>query len=149
MAGVAERVYALVKETVEQQGVSLWDVKFVKEGAAHYLRIFIDKSEGICIDDCTAVSHAVDPLLDEYDPIDSSYYLEVCSTGLERELTRPEHFEQMLGRTVCVRLFRAVDGKKEFVGVLLAYDGSLTLKTDEGELTFAKGEFSKVHLKDE
>ena len=146
MANVSEKVFALVKDTVEQCGVSLWDVRFVKEGASHYLRIFIDKAEGICIDDCTAVSHAVDPLLDEADPIDGSYYLEVCSPGIERELTRPEHFNASVGKTVKVKLFKAVDGAKEFIGVLQGFDGNLTLETQTEIKTFEKGTFSKVHI---
>ena len=98
MASAAERVYSLIKETVEEQGVELWDVRFVKEGASWYLRVFIDKQDGITIDDCTNVSHAIDPVIDEADPIDKSYYLEVCSCGIERELSKPEHFEKVLGQ---------------------------------------------------
>ena len=90
MAGVADRVFNLIKDTVETQNVRLWDVRFVKEGASYYLRVFIDNDAGINIDDCTNVSHAIDPIIDEADPIDKSYYLEVCSPGLERELTRPD-----------------------------------------------------------
>ena len=82
MASIADRVWALVEDAVRSQGVELWDVRFVKEGASYYLRIFIDSEKGIDIDDCTNVSHAVDPILDEADPIDKSYYLEVCSPGL-------------------------------------------------------------------
>ena len=89
MANSAEKVYGLIKDAVEEQGVSLWDVRFLKEGASWYLRVFIDKPEGISIDDCTNVSHAIDPIIDAADPIDVSYYLEVCSPGIERELTRP------------------------------------------------------------
>lgn len=144
MASIAEKVYALVKETVESCGVNLWDVRFVKEGASHYLRIFIDKPDGITINDCTDVSHAVDPIIDEADPIDGSYYLEVCSPGTERELTREHHFEYGIGKTVTVKLFKALDGKKEFTGVLKTYNGDLTLDTEKGEMTFAKGSYSKV-----
>lgn len=148
MASVADRVFSLVKETVESVGVSLWDVRFVKEGASHYLRVFIDKSEGITIDDCTNVSHAIDPVIDEADPIDVSYYLEVCSPGLERELTRPEHFTAMLGRQIKVKLFKAVDGKKEFEGVLKGFDGELTLETADGMLVFPKAAVAKANLID-
>jgi ribosome maturation factor RimP len=100
MANAAERVYTLIKDTVEEQGVSLWDVRFLKEGASWYLRVFIDKEGGINIDDCTNVSHAIDPIIDEADPIDKSYYLEVCSCGIDRELTRPAHFEAMKGALI-------------------------------------------------
>jgi ribosome maturation factor RimP len=144
MAGVADKVFNLIEPTVKAQGVNLWDVKFVKEGASHYLRVFIDKEEGINIDDCTNVSHAIDPVIDMADPIDTSYYLEVCSPGTERELTREHHFEYGIGKTVTVKLFKALDGKKEFTGVLKAYNGDLTLDTEKGEMTFAKGSYSKV-----
>lgn len=146
MAGIAERVYVLIRDTVEQQGVSLWDVRFVKEGASHYLRIFIDKPEGVSIDDCTNVSHAVDPLLDDADPIDCTYYLEVCSPGIERELTREEHFSAMTGRTVCLKLFRPRDGMKEFTGALKAYGGNIVLETNGAEISFERNEVSKVVL---
>lgn len=122
MANAAERVYSLIRKTVEEQGVSLWDVRFVKEGASWYLRIYIDKPDGITIDDCTNVSHAVDPIIDSADPIDVSYYLEVCSPGIERELTRPEHYAAMLGKKISVRLYKAKDGTKELTGLLKSSD---------------------------
>lgn len=146
MASIAEKVYDLVKDTVEECGVSLWDVRFVKEGASHYLRIFIDKPEGICINDCTDVSHAVDPIIDQADPIDCSYYLEVCSPGTDRELCRPQHFEYGIGKTVTVKLFKSFDGKKEFNGVLKSYDGGITLDIDGKETYFEKNSFSKVYI---
>lgn len=122
MANAAERVYSLIRKTVEEQGVSLWDVRFVKEGTSWYLRIYIDKPDGITIDDCTNVSHAVDPIIDSADPIDVSYYLEVCSPGIERELTRPEHYSAMLGKKISVRLYKAKDGTKELTGLLKSSD---------------------------
>ena len=149
MASIADRVWALVEDAVRSQGVELWDVRFVKEGASYYLRIFIDSEKGIDIDDCTNVSHAVDPILDEADPIDKSYYLEVCSPGLERELTREEHFEKMRGREVTVKLYRAVNGAKEITGTLKNYEnGNLTLDVNSEDLLFAKADISKVHLAD-
>ena len=148
MAGVADRVFNLIKDTVETQNVRLWDVKFVKEGASYYLRVFIDSDAGINIDDCTNVSHAIDPIIDEADPIDKSYYLEVCSPGLERELTRPEHFERFIGQSVKVKLYRAINGQKEVVGTLLAYDGGITLKIGEDEISLEKKDYSSVRLND-
>lgn len=149
MAGIAEKVFSLIKDTVEEQGVSLWDVRFVKEGASYYLRVFIDKQEGISIDDCTNVSHAIDPVIDAADPIDKSYYLEVCSTGLERELTRPEHFAAMVGRDIKLRLFKAYENSKELCGKLVSYeDGALTLETEKETIVFAKGDFAKANLMD-
>jgi len=148
MANAAERVYELIKETVETQGVELWDVRFLKEGASWYLRVFIDKSEGITIDDCTNVSHAIDPIIEEADPIDKSYYLEVCSPGLERELTRPFHYEKVVGQKVRVKLYKAIDGKKEFTGLLELKNEGIILKTEEAELELSYKDISKANLCD-
>ncbi len=146
MASAAERVYSLIEETVKAQGVYLWDVRFLKEGANWYLRVFIDKPEGVSIDDCTNVSHAIDPVIDEADPIDKSYYLEVCSCGIERELSREWHFEAMTGKDIKVRLYKAIDGKKEFSGVLKSYNESLILETENGEMEIPKESISKAFL---
>ena len=149
MAGVADKVFSLVQSTVEENGVSLWDVRFVKEGANWYLRIIIDSDSGISIDDCTNVHHAIDPLLDEADPIDRAYYLEVCSPGLERELTRDEHFEQMAGEKVKLKLYKARDGVKEFAGTLKSGDKEkVVLTTEETEIEFARNEISYCKLDD-
>ena len=148
MANAAERVYSIIKETVEAQGVTLWDVRFLKEGASWYLRVFIDREGGVSIDDCTNVSHAIDPIIDEEDPIDLPYYLEVCSPGLERELTRPFHFERVLGEKIKIKLYKALDGKKEFIGILKKTGESLVLDVDGTELTFNIKEISKANLCD-
>ncbi len=148
MAGVADKVFTLIKDTVEKENVNLWDVRFVKEGASYYLRVFIDKPEGINIDDCTNVSHAIDPVIDAADPIDKSYYLEVCSPGLEREITRPEHFLWAKGKEVKVKLYKAIDGKKEIVGTIADYDGGLKLNVDDGGIYLEKKDFSVVRLND-
>lgn len=148
MANAAERVFSLIKETVENQGVELWDVRFLKEGASWYLRVFIDKPEGITIDDCTNVSHAIDPIIDEADPIDVSYYLEVCSPGLERELNRTEHYIKVIGEKIKVKLYKAIEGKKEFIGILKSADEAVILETENGEMQFTFKEISKAHLCD-
>ncbi|MEE0898440.1 MAG: ribosome maturation factor RimP [Acutalibacteraceae bacterium] len=148
MANAAERVYSLIEETVKNEGVTLWDVRFLKEGANWYLRVFIDKPEGISIDDCTAVSHAIDPIIDEADPIDKSYFLEVCSPGIERELTRPWHYEAVLGEKIKIKLYKALDGKKEFTGLLKTSGDTLIIETETGEMTFPKETVSKAYLCD-
>ena len=148
MANAAERVYSLIEETVKNEGVTLWDVRFLKEGANWYLRVFIDKPEGISIDDCTAVSHAIDPIIDEADPIDKSYFLEVCSPGIERELTRSWHYEAVLGEKIKIKLYKAVDGKKEFTGLLKTSGDTLIIETETGEMTFPKETVSKAYLCD-
>ena len=148
MANAAEKVYGLIKETVEAEGVSLWDVRFLKEGASWYLRGFIDKPEGISIDDCTNVSHAIDPIIDDADPIDVSYYLEVCSPGTERELTRQSHFEASVGKTVKIKLYKALDGVKELTGSLKSAAERVVIETDNGEYELDYKDISKARLCD-
>lgn len=148
MANAAEKVYGLIKETVETQGVSLWDVRFLKEGASWYLRVFIDSPNGISIDDCTNVSHAIDPIIDEADPIDVSYYLEVCSPGIERELTRPNHFEICVGKTVKIKLYKAVDGVKELTGRLKSAAERVVIETENAEYSLDYKDISKARLCD-
>ena len=148
MANAAERVYTLIKPAVEGCGVQLWDVRFLKEGASWYLRVFIDKEEGVTIDDCTDVSHAIDPIIDEADLIDVSYYLEVCSPGIERELTRTEHYKKVVGKKIKLKLYKALDGVKEFTGILLGADEAVVLQSDEIEYKFEFKEISKANLCD-
>lgn len=145
-SSVEKKVWEIIEQPVESLNLKLWDVRFVKEGASWYLRVFIDKEKGVSINDCTDVSRLIDPLLDRYDPIDRSYYLEVCSPGLCRELVLPEHFGQMLGREVSVRLIRPRDNVREFVGTLKAYDGSVTIELDGAETVFDKKEIAFVKL---
>lgn len=149
MAGITDRITALIEDAVKAQGVTLWDVRFVKEGASHYLRVFIDKPEGISIDDCTNVSHAIDPILDEADPIDCAYYLEVCSPGIDRELSRDMHFESAVGKKIKLRLFKAVDEKKEFEGILQSFDGGIVLEADGETLRFERSAVAKAVMTDE
>lgn len=147
------QVWELAKPLAEELGLTLWDVRFVKEGAQWYLRIFIDKEDGVGIDDCVAMSHAIDKPLDELDPIHQAYCLEVCSPGIDRELVRPEHFEAFMGAPVRVRLIRPMeDGTREFLGLLLEYgeDRSLVLALSEEEsVTIGPKEYSSVHLSEE
>ncbi len=134
-ANIAESVKAIAEPIAESFGVRIWDVRFLKEGAEWYLRIFIDKDGGVDINDCENVSRGVDPLLDEKDFISQNYILEVSSPGLERELVRDEHFEEYVGKEIKVRLIRPIEGLgKEFCGVLKAFaDGELTVEDYSGE----------------
>ncbi len=147
---VTNIVRQIAEPIAKDLGLQLWDVRFVKEGAEHYLRIFIDKEGGVSIDDCVDMTHAIDAPLDEADPISVSYTLEVSSPGAERPLTRDEHFEQFLGSRVMVKLIRPLDGQREWKGTLEGYDnGDVTLKTDEGRsFVFHKKEASYVKLDD-
>ena len=148
MAKVTDVVRALALPAVEQCGCTLWDVEYVKEAGVWYLRLYIDKPEGVGIDDCVAVDRLVSPLLDEADPIEGSYTFEVSSAGMERPLRLPEHFEACMGQEVEVRLYRPREGRKDWVGVLSGYDGqgAVTLAASAGELTFEKKDIAQVHL---
>lgn len=150
MAGkTTDRVYELASPLALELGLSIWDVRFVKEGASYYLRVFIDKPDGIGITDCENLSRLLDTALDETDFITGPYYLEVCSPGLERELTLPAHFEQMLGREVKVLLWQAADGRKELTGILKSYDkGSIVLLDGDISRNFTKKELAYVKLND-
>ncbi len=145
---VCEKIFSLIKPAVESAGVKLWDVCFVKEGASYFLRVYIDKEGGIGIDDCTNVSHLIDPIIDEADPIDKSYYLEVCSPGLERKLTRPEHFEAFLGQKVKVKLYKAYNGSKEIFGSLAGYSEEIEIDLGDQTVKFSKKDISAVRLDD-
>lgn len=153
MAGkgnTVSRVTDIVKPYADELGLDLWDVRFVKEGTDWYLRIFIDKPDGVSIDDCVDLTHAITKPLDEADPISQSYLLEVSSPGVERELTKDEHFEKYVGADVMMRLIRPIDKVRDFNGKLLSYDnGEITLELKDGErITVNKKETSYVKLDD-
>ena len=122
MSKVTDLVAELARPVVEAQGCELWDVEYVREAGEWFLRVYIDKEGGVSIDDCEAVSRALDPLLDEADPIESSYNFEVSSAGVERALKRPSDFQRFLGAHIAVKLYSAVDGQKEYLGYLRGYD---------------------------
>ena len=118
-SGIAGEVRKLLEPTVTELGYRLWDVEFVKEGADYWLRVTIDSEKGITLDDCEAVNRAIDPILDETDPIEESYNLEVCSPGVERDLKTPEQIEFCRGWDVEIRLYVPDEnGKKNYLGVL-------------------------------
>lgn len=143
-------VRSIVQPIAEEMGLEIWDIRFLKEGSQWYLRIFIDKEGGVSIDDCVDLTHAINKPLDEADPIEQAYCLEVSSPGVERELVRPEHFERYTGEKIMVKTIRPVDGKRDFKGILESYDdGNITIRTeDESGLTFTKKEVSWVKLDD-
>ena len=146
------KVWELCEPIVTELGLRLWDVRYVKEGAQWYLRVFIDKPGGVDINDCERVSRAINDPLDELDPIENAYCLEVCSPGIERELVRDEHFEQFLGADVMVRLRRPIEGiGRDLDGRLKAYaDGEVTIvdHAGENELTFSKKDAAWIKLDD-
>lgn len=150
MKKITELTAELAAPAVAEAGCTLWDVEYVKEGGTWYLRVLLDKEGGVDILDCEAVSRKLSDLLDEADPIEGSYTLEVGSAGAERALKRPADFARFLGSPVLVKLYRAAEGRKEFPGVLRAYDetsGDVTITVDGGERTFAKKDVALVRLR--
>lgn len=131
-----------------EKGLRLWDVRFEKEGGNWYLRYYIDKDSGVTIQDCESVSRAVEKILDEADPIDHAYILEVGSPGIERELTKDWHFKECAGKTVTVKLIRPVEGIRDFTGKLAGMaDGTITILLDDDlEMSFAKKEAAYIKL---
>ena len=145
-----DRVWKIVEPIAEELDLFIWDIRFVKEGASWFLRIFIDNDDGISIDDCERMSKAIDKPLDDEDPIVESYYLEVSSPGLGRELTRPEHYEILKGEEIKIKLFRPKDGVKEYVGELIGLsDGIITIVKDGLEIQVLKTEASQIKLNDD
>ena len=145
---VTEQVAAFAEPIVKEHGCALWDVEYVREGSEYFLRLYIDKDGGVDINDCEAISRAVDPILDEKDPIPGSYHFEVCSAGLERVLKRPSDFQKYLGSSITVKLYRPRNGMKEIPCVLRAYeDGRLTVEAEKETVTFEKSEVALVRLR--
>ena len=145
---ITDQVAAFARPIVEQHGCSLWDVEYVREGSDYILRLCIDKEGGVDIADCEAISRAVDPILDERDPIPGSYQFEVCSAGLERALKRPEDFQRFLGSPITAKLYRPHNGLKEIPAVLRSYeDGKLTVEAGKETITFEKSQVALVRLR--
>jgi ribosome maturation factor RimP len=145
-----KKVEEIITPFAAELGLEIWDVRFAKEGSEWYLRIFIDKEGGVSIDDCVDLTHAISSPLDEADPIAQSYMLEVASPGVERELTRKEHFLKYIGAPVMLRTIRAIDGVRDFKGELVSFeDNKIKVETAEGkELVLDKKETVFVKLDD-
>lgn len=149
--GIAAVCREIAEPFAKQLGLSIWDVRFVKEGADWFLRVVIDKPDGVTINDCVDMTHLLNPALDKADPIDRSYCLEVMSPGIERELTRPEHFAAYIGEPVSLHLFRPDEtGVRDVAGFLLSKEeGTLTLQTDEDQTrVFSCKDIAAVHAVD-
>ena len=145
---ITELVESIARPIVEEHGCTLWDVEYVREGTERFLRLYLDKEGGVDISDCEAISRAVDPILDEKDPIPESYHFEVCSAGLERPLKRPGDFERFLGSPITVKLYRPRNGLKEIPGILRGYaDGVVTVEAGKETIVFQKSEVALVRLR--
>jgi ribosome maturation factor RimP len=150
MKKITELTAELAAPAIEKQGCELWDVEYVKEGGTWYLRVLLDKEGGVDILDCEAISRELSDALDEVDPIEGSYTLEVGSAGAERSLKRPGDFERFMGSPVLVKLYRPQNGSKEFAGHLAGYNaetGDVTVTVGKEELTFVKKDVALVRLR--
>lgn len=137
----------LLLPITEQLGFEIYDVEYVKEAGDYYLRAYIDKPEGVNIDDCVEVSRKLEASLDKADLIPDAYILEVSSPGLGRQLKKEKHFLKSIGQDVDVKLFKAVDGMKEFTGTLMAYDnGVITISVEEKENKFELSQIARINL---
>ena len=131
----AQKVEQLLKQPVAELGFELCDVEFIKEYGDWVLTLYIDKEGGVNIDDCERVSRAVDPLLDEADPIEQAYMLSVSSLGLDRPLKKDADFARNIGKRIEIKLFAPKNGKKEFTGEMVNFDeNSIVVKLESGEL---------------
>ena len=150
MAGnknIAGVVFDFLLPVVNGLGFYLWDVEYVKEGSEWYLRITIDSEDGITLDDCETVHRAIDPVLDEHDPIENAYHLEVSSPGIERVLRRPDHIEAFAGEEVEVKLFAPLDGKKSFRCILGGIEnGIVTLNVGDKVYEIEHKKISRMNI---
>ena len=150
MAGarnIAEIVWQGIAPVADELGLQIWDVEFVKEGAKRILRVTIDHEDGITIEDCERMHRAIDPVLDEIDPIDTAYDLEVSSPGIERELRSDAHIDACIGETVLLRFFAPVEGQKTLKGILLgreAESGSVLLEVNGAERSIPRAAIAKM-----
>lgn len=143
--GIKDTVREAIEPTVTELGYRIWDVVYGKIGADYHLEITIDSDSGINIEDCERVHRAIDPILDECDPIEGFYYLEVSSPGIERELRTDEHIKYSLGQKVKAKLFAAKCGTKEISGMLTAFDGvNIVITTDGSDISLEKSEIAKL-----
>ena len=142
-------VEEIARPIADDLGLKIWDVRYLKEGSQWYLRVFIDKDGGVDINDCERMSRALDEPLDQADPIDGEYILEVSSPGIERELVKPEHFAAFIGADIMVKMIRPIDGiGKEFKGVLTAFeDGEVTVTDHSGENTVTINKKDAAYIK--
>lgn len=143
-----QKTEKLLEPIMKANHFELYDVEYVKEGGNWFLRVYIDKEGGITVDDCVMVSRSLSDLLDKDDFIPDSYVLEVSSPGLGRQLKKEKHFEKSIGEEVEIKLYKAIDKKKEFVGILVSFDqNSLTIEfEDHTQMNIARSDIAIVRL---
>lgn len=143
----AVRVREILEAPINSLGYDVWDVEFLKEGSEWFLRITIDSENGIDINDCEKVHRFIDPLLDEADPIENAYHLEVSSPGLERNIRTREHFLKSVGEKVEIKLFAPKNGAKQFIGVLDTDENAdkIFINVNGERLEFARTDISRAN----
>ncbi len=145
MGKVADAVYELVAPIAESMGLEVVEIQFGKQAGGQVLTIVIDKEGGVTLNDCSRLHRAIDEPLDELDPIDTSYTLNVSSPGLDRPLTTPRDYKRNLNKKISVKLFCPYEGKKNFEGVLIDFDeATFTLATEKKQIIFNKKDAAKV-----
>ena len=148
MKKITDIVAELAEPIVRKHGCELWDVEYVKEAGLWYLRVYVDRDEGVTLEHCEAISRELDPILDQKDPIPDSYTFEVSSAGAERALRRPSDFQRFLGHLVEVRLYKSRDGRKEYVGQLVGSDDdSVEISVSGTPYKFLKTDIANVRLR--
>lgn len=142
------RTEELITPIIERMNFELVDVEYVKEGGTWYLRAYIDKDGGITVNDCEAVAREMNEILDREDFVEDSYVFEVSSPGLGRPLKKEKDYVRSMGKEVEIRIYRAINRKKEFYGILAAYDDvTVTIEQEDGEkLTFEKNDIALIRL---
>lgn len=141
------RTENLLQPIVEKQGCEIYDVEYVKEGSDWYLRAYIDKPDGVDINDCETVSRALSDALDKEDFIQDAYILEVSSPGLGRTLKKDKHLQKSIGENVELRTYKPIDRQKEFEGILKAFDqDTITLEIEEQDVVFTRADVALVKL---
>lgn len=145
MASVEKRVEELIKPKVEELGYELYDVQYVKEGKDHFLRVFIDSDKGIDLNDCEKVNNGINDILDEADYIKEQYFLEISSTGIEKILRKDEHLAKQLDNEIQIKLFKPVNGKKEYLGKLKEYSSeTITILNENEEVVLDRKNISLI-----
>lgn len=148
MASIEEKVENLIKQKVQNLGYELYDVQYAKEGKDYFLRIFIDKQDGIDLQDCEKVSNEINPILDKADYIKEMYFLEVSSPGVERILRKEKHFEKAKQKEVEIKLFKPIEKQKEYVGILQKWDeNTVYLQVEETQIQIERKNISLMKLK--
>lgn len=145
LANIEEKVETLVEKTINDLGYELYDVEYAKEGKDYFLRIFIDKPEGIDLNDCEKVSNSINDILDEVDYIKEQYFLEVSSPGIERILRKDKHLDANIGNNIELKLFKPINKQKSVIGLLKKYNKDfITIEVDDEELYIDRKNISVV-----